>query len=142
MLANYLSNALKYSPKERLVRFSTQEVDIGGQAWARVEVRDGGPGLSADEQVRVWERFYRAPDIKAQSGTGGGLGLGLYISREIRSATAGEWASIVPQMRARHSGLCCQRLAGQRSDTDGCRSGYGREYSRLTCKTLQEVGVE
>jgi signal transduction histidine kinase len=57
----------------------------GGRA--RVSVRDEGPGLPAEEQRRIWERYHRVPGVPAHAGAGagggGGLGLGLYISRTI-----------------------------------------------------------
>ena len=53
------------------------------ESQARVWVRDQGPGLSAAEQERIWERFYRAQNVEVQYGTGVGLGLGLSISRTI-----------------------------------------------------------
>jgi signal transduction histidine kinase/PAS domain-containing protein len=79
VLSNYLTNALKYSPE-------TEPVEIGldvQKQRARVWVRDHGPGLPLDEQERIWERFHRARDIKVQSGSGVGMGIGLYISRTI-----------------------------------------------------------
>jgi signal transduction histidine kinase len=78
VLTNYVTNALKYAPAERpvIVRLS-----IEGDA-ARVSVRDFGPGLSAEEQGRIWERFFRSKQVKTQHGADG-LGLGLYISRAI-----------------------------------------------------------
>ena len=50
---------------------------------ARVSVRDEGPGLSAEEQQSIWERFYQVERIKVQSVSAGGLGLGLHICRTI-----------------------------------------------------------
>jgi signal transduction histidine kinase len=50
---------------------------------ARVSVSDRGPGLSPFDQEHVWERFYQAVDVRAQSGLGMGLGLGLYVCRMI-----------------------------------------------------------
>ena len=50
---------------------------------ARVEVRDAGPGLSTEQQARLFERFYRVPGIDQQSGSGVGLGLGLSICKTI-----------------------------------------------------------
>jgi signal transduction histidine kinase len=79
VVSNYLSNALKYSAAERAVT-------VGVAATAtevRVAVRDRGVGLSEEEQVRVWERFYRAPGVQVQSGSETGLGLGLYICQTI-----------------------------------------------------------
>ena len=79
VLTNYLSNAHKYSPPGLPI-----EVSLRLQAGvAYVSVRDEGPGLPPWEQERIWERFYRAEDVKYQGGFGIGLGLGLYISRMI-----------------------------------------------------------
>jgi signal transduction histidine kinase/PAS domain-containing protein len=79
VVANYLTNALRYSPADRPVAVG---VRIERQQ-ARVWVRDEGPGLPPEEQERIWERFHRANGIAVQSGTGIGLGLGLHISRTI-----------------------------------------------------------
>ena len=79
VVSNYLSNALKYSvatePVAVHVEASTTQV--------RVSVRDQGPGLTPEQQQRVWERFYRVPNVQVKSGSGIGLGLGLHISRMI-----------------------------------------------------------
>jgi signal transduction histidine kinase len=79
VLANYLSNAVKYSPADRPI---TVTVQIQGDQ-TRVAVRDQGPGLPAAERARVWERLYRAASVQRQTGSEDGLGLGLYISRAI-----------------------------------------------------------
>lgn len=79
VVTNYLTNALKYSPEEAPVEVRVTRDD----ATARVDVRDFGPGIFATEHDRIWERFYRAPDIDVQAGSGIGLGLGLYICKSI-----------------------------------------------------------
>jgi PAS domain S-box-containing protein len=79
VVTNYLTNALKYSEEDRPVEVGLR---LDGPE-ARVWVRDEGPGLTAAEQVRVWERFHRAAGVAVRSGSGVGLGLGLYISRVI-----------------------------------------------------------
>ena len=77
---NYLSNALKYSPPTEAVQvriaFDPQNV-----REVRVSVIDQGPGLTAEAQKRIWQRFYRVPGAKALSGGGVNLGLGLYLCR-------------------------------------------------------------
>jgi PAS domain S-box-containing protein len=79
VIANYLSNAIKYSRREQPVAVSlTCEA-----ATARLAVRDHGPGIPLDEQPAIWDRFYRVPGAEHQYGSGIGLGLGLYIAREI-----------------------------------------------------------
>ncbi len=79
VLTNYISNAFKYSETTKPVEVRL----VCDEQVARVSVRDEGPGLSSEEQQRVWECFYQAPDIKVLSGSGVGLGLGLYISQTI-----------------------------------------------------------
>ena len=79
VVTNYLTNALKYSPAERPVAVGMQVEQQHACVW----VRDQGPGLPAEEQEHIWERFHRAKGIEVQSGTGIGLGLGLYICRTI-----------------------------------------------------------
>jgi signal transduction histidine kinase len=79
VVTNYVSNALKYSAEDRPVEVG---VEVEPQQ-ARVWVRDQGPGLDRSEQERIWERFHRAKGVEVQSGSGVGLGVGLYISRMI-----------------------------------------------------------
>jgi signal transduction histidine kinase len=64
IIANYLSNALKYAPASEPIEVS----EVSAQGHARVAVRDRGPGLPAQEQEWIWQRFYRAEGIQAQSG--------------------------------------------------------------------------
>lgn len=79
VIANYLSNALKYSTEHQPVNISLR---IEGQS-TQVLVQDKGLGLSPADQQHIWERFYRVQGIEVQTGSGIGLGLGLYICRTI-----------------------------------------------------------
>jgi len=79
VIANFLTNALKYSTAERPVHV---RVDVEGER-ARVFVRDEGQGIPPEELSHIWERFRRAKGVQVQSGSGVGLGLGLYISKTI-----------------------------------------------------------
>lgn len=79
VINSYLSNALKYSAADKEIAISLQRAG----ACARLEVRDQGQGLTAEEQQRVWECFYQCPKIRVLSGSGVGLGLGLYISQTV-----------------------------------------------------------
>ncbi len=79
VITNFLTNALKYSPADRPVIVRLQ---IQGR-WARVAVRDEGPGLAAEEQERIWERFHRVDGAPVARRTATGLGLGLYIAKTI-----------------------------------------------------------
>jgi PAS domain S-box-containing protein len=79
VIANYLTNALKYSRQDTSVE---ARLSVDGDT-ARVAVRDSGPGLPPEEQPRVWDLFHRAPGIAVQSGSGIGLGMGLHICKTI-----------------------------------------------------------
>jgi len=86
VVTNYLTNALKYSSADRPVEVS---LHVEGQI-AQVSVRDEGPGLPATEHERIWECFYRVPGIEVQSGSGGGLGVGLSVCRTIIERHGGQ----------------------------------------------------
>lgn len=73
VVSNLLSNALKFTPQEGVVRVI---VEADAEA-ARVLVRDSGPGIPAGDLVRVFERFYRGDDFSARSHPGTGIGLAL-----------------------------------------------------------------
>jgi PAS domain S-box-containing protein len=82
VITNYLTNALKYSSEDRPVQVMLQPEKKG----VRVLVKDQGPGLSPDEQARIWDRFHRAQGVEVLSTSQSsmvGLGLGLYISKTI-----------------------------------------------------------
>ena len=79
VVTNYLANALKYSPEEQPIEVSIEQAERD----VRVRVRDRGYGLTLQQQERIWERFHRVENMKVQSGSSVGLGLGLYISRMI-----------------------------------------------------------
>ncbi|HEU5230093.1 MAG TPA: HAMP domain-containing sensor histidine kinase, partial [Ktedonobacteraceae bacterium] len=79
VISNYLSNAHQYSPADRPI---VAQLTIDGE-HVRIAIRDEGPGLSPEEQGRIWERFYRVQWIERQHSNGVGLGLGLYICQII-----------------------------------------------------------
>ena len=86
VVSNYLSNALKYSEANKPVAVRVKVA----ATQVRVEVLDEGPGLTPEQQARVWERFYRVPNIEVKTGSGVGLGLGLHISRMIIERQRGQ----------------------------------------------------
>lgn len=80
VVTNLISNAIKYGRGEPI------EIAVGGDAaTARVVVRDHGMGIAPDDHARIFQRFERA--IAEQSF--GGLGLGLWIVRQIVDAHGG-----------------------------------------------------
>jgi PAS domain S-box-containing protein len=80
VVTNLLSNAVKYG------RGKPIEVVVATDAeHATVTVRDHGIGIAADDQLRIFEQFERAVSTQNY----GGLGLGLYISKELVTAHGG-----------------------------------------------------
>ncbi|HVZ66731.1 MAG TPA: PAS domain S-box protein [Patescibacteria group bacterium] len=77
VLINLINNAAKYSPNSDKVEVILNDLD----GSVRVDVKDYGIGISKDEMDKIFERFYRVKDIKGK--TFPGLGIGLYLSREI-----------------------------------------------------------
>lgn len=81
VLLNLLGNAINYAPDGSMIWLRLDE----GPDWASVTVADQGPGLTGEQQQRLfnkWERLGRSGD--------GGSGLGLYISRRLALAMQGD----------------------------------------------------
>lgn len=79
VLNNLLVNAAKYSDLNVPITVVVSVKD----GMVRVSVQDKGVGIPQSELEHVWERFYRVPGIQHQTGSQVGLGLGLYICRDI-----------------------------------------------------------
>ena len=80
VFANLLSNAFKFTPENGVIYCSVQHRHAGGDGrpgWVEVAVRDSGPGLSEDQQARVFERFYQTDESTQHRQAGTGIGLAL-----------------------------------------------------------------
>ena len=82
-LSNLLDNALRFTPVSGVVRVT---VAREGQD-VRIEVADTGPGVSAEDQPRVFERFFQGSRHREQRGSSG---LGLAIVRRIAELHGGQ----------------------------------------------------
>ncbi len=76
VLTNLLENAIKYSPDGGQIELALYRE---GPDLVEISVRDHGPGIPVEKRERLFERFYQAHVESNQSG----MGLGLYISRQI-----------------------------------------------------------
>ncbi|RYY47911.1 MAG: response regulator [Chitinophagaceae bacterium] len=77
VMINFVSNAIKYSPKDKPVEIETRLTKDDRVCFS---VKDQGIGILPDKQANVFNKFYRVPE---SSGYAQGLGIGLYICAQI-----------------------------------------------------------
>jgi signal transduction histidine kinase len=91
VLANLLTNALKYTPRNGQVTLGVERYD----EQVRFYVQDTGLGIPLKHQPHVFERFYRVDDSRERSK--GGLGVGLTVSKNLVEAMGGKmWLESTP----------------------------------------------
>lgn len=87
VVRNLISNAVKYSPGGGDVRLTLRK----GNRLALLSVTDNGVGIPKDQLEKIFESFYRAHNLSGKDP--GGIGLGLYICRDIIRRHGGRiWA--------------------------------------------------
>jgi two-component system OmpR family sensor kinase len=84
VVANLLANARAHTPAGTPITVSLSKTDAG----VEVSVADKGPGLSLEDQKRIFERFYRADSSRVRTGADGS-GLGLSIVDAVMRAHGG-----------------------------------------------------
>jgi len=90
LLLNLVDNAIKYTPKGGAVTISCKR---DGKRYI-MTVSDTGPGIPAEAQTQIFERFYRADSARSRAeeedgGLTSGAGLGLSIARWVAEAHEG-----------------------------------------------------
>ncbi len=96
ILANLLSNALKYTPADTAIEISAQKIPAAGNSRRRdipsevvaITIRDYGPGIPPDQIPLLFNRFARLPRDLGSRVTGSGLGL--YLCRLFAEAMGGK----------------------------------------------------
>ena len=84
VVANLLANARTHTPDNSQIKVALEQ----GVAETVISVSDNGPGLSEDDQERIFERFFRADPSRART-SGEGSGLGLSIVDAVMQAHGG-----------------------------------------------------
>lgn len=86
VIANLLENARSHTPEGTSI---TVKIEVG-ENRTEVSVADNGPGLDPADQVKIFERFYRADSSRTRSVKTEGSGLGLSIVKAIMQAHGGD----------------------------------------------------
>jgi signal transduction histidine kinase len=131
-LANYVSNAIKYSDTARTDRRACVEGELRPRGDPReqmelvIRVRDNGMGVPTDRRARLFERFYRAhDDIAAIEGTGLGLNLVLETAESLGGTAWAEldsdaggatFAFSLPCRRDGEAGVSCDGMPDADAD--------------------------
>ena len=78
---NIIENAVKYSLEDTTIFVSIEKYEI----FTRIDIKDQGIGISEEEIPKIFGRFYRGRNVLDEEG----IGIGLYLSREIISKQGG-----------------------------------------------------
>jgi PAS domain S-box-containing protein len=91
IFANMLQNAIKYSPRGGPITVTmSQHSGKEGGREVEVYIQDKGIGVPQDAQERLFESFYRAPNIHSAGPEARGVGLGLYVVAEFLRLQGGK----------------------------------------------------
>ena len=91
VLRNLISNAVKFTPENKKIVISMQNE----KDWAVIEVQDEGVGIPEEHLDHVFKSFFRSENFIEKDP--GGMGLGLYLSKEIINRHGGSiWAENNP----------------------------------------------
>lgn len=80
-LLNILENAVKYTNENGVIKVAIQNYEM----FVRIDIQDNGVGIKEDELPKIFTRFYRGRNV----GDIEGIGIGLYLTREIISKQGG-----------------------------------------------------
>ena len=78
---NIIENAIKYSHKDSTIFINVEKYEI----FTRIDIKDEGIGISEEEIPKIFKRFYRGSNVLNEEG----IGIGLYLSREIVTKQGG-----------------------------------------------------
>ncbi len=121
-LFNLLDNAVKYTPAGGKIAVSV----VLWEMYVEVKVTDTGKGISESNQAAIFRRFYREEEVHEQQG----VGIGLYLAREIVTRQGGISKWFRNRARVRNFPLCYRQNRTRRTAISGCPP-----YIFLKCAT-------
>ena len=84
VIVNLLSNSIKYTPAGGKIRIAVEKK----KNFIRVSVEDSGVGIPQEEQMRIFQKFFRSANVIKLAPVG--TGLGLFIARSLVEAMGGK----------------------------------------------------
>lgn len=78
---NIVDNAVKYTPEGGNITISTTSFNL----FTKIDIKDTGIGIPSEEHAKIFGRFYRSKRVSELPG----VGIGLYLSRQIVSSEGG-----------------------------------------------------
>jgi len=126
ILQNLLANAIKFTPERGRVTLSLEPMAETNEV--RIQVRDTGPGISAEALPRIFERFYQ--EEKPLNRAEPGLGIGLALVRELVEAQGARIEASSPAGSGAVFTIYWPRVAPPQALEAGSRSPRGRPPSR------------
>lgn len=87
VIANLVSNALKFTPAGGKVFVIVRRRDLAEERWAEIAVRDTGPGIARDDLERIFDRFEQVDGTTTRRHEG--TGIGLAVAKELTELHGG-----------------------------------------------------
>lgn len=80
VIYNLVNNAINYTGRDKTVTIKQIIVADNSQRYARIEIKDSGEGISPQQLVLIWDRYYKVDKMHKQAMVGTGLGLSIVKS--------------------------------------------------------------
>ncbi len=120
-LFNLLDNAVKYTPPGGKIRVSVEQWEM----YVKLDVADTGKGICECSQAAIFRRFYREAEVHGEPG----VGIGLYLAREIITRQGGYIKVVSEPGRGSVFSVFLLAKAGGEKGAAAAAS-YGREKTR------------
>ncbi len=116
VVANVLTNALKYTPRGGEVSVRVAPAGSTAPRDLHIAVTDTGPGVPPEYRERIFEKFFRVEHHRGGDGGVRGSGIGLYVSQQIVEAHGGRIACAAGEGVGRGTTISRSRLPSERAD--------------------------
>ena len=89
-VGNLIDNSIKYTPKNGNIYISVKTYTKKTAHWIRIEIQDTGVGIPKNQQDYVFQKFFRADNVRTENFKGTGIGL-YFVSKIVNSLRGNVW---------------------------------------------------